>query len=414
MPETFTNLLELNGRLRSGEAKAREVAREAARALKEEAETGGAVVAVLEDEAMSAARDVERELKRGRTRGLLQGAPFGVSELLQVSRRAPVWEHGADVRRVEDASAVERLRRARALPLAVLASPQLGGVAAGLGAEEAACASVVGRGLLPFAVSVDFNGNVLRAALHRGCCALRPTFGTVSGHGAAPLGWTFAAVSVLARAAEDCGHVLASMSGADARCAHSPGRTFRFAPEYARQPGLLRVIAVHGGGPGATLIRNLGAEVVEAPAPGEPCLELLEVLVAAEAAEALEQSLEAEEAGRRLLAAAHELSAVDYIRAMRLRRGVMEWYARAFSWVDLAWIDPNGVNRNGWTGEEEPGTGAYWLAAAILAGAPVVACGAAGGRPPFCLLGRPGTENQMLRFAMAVSGGGQGQGNSRD
>lgn len=407
MAALFTSLLELNGRLRSGAAKAREVAREAARALGGEVRQSGAARAVLEDEAMRAAKDAERELKRGRTRGLLQGAPFGASELIQLAGRAPVWDGSSDPRKAADAAAVERLRRARALPLAVLASAPLGGVAEGFGAEETPCASVVGRGLLPFAVSVDFNGNVLRAALRQGCYALRPTFGTVSGYGAAPLGWTLGAVSVLARTAADCGHVLAAMSGGDARCGHSPGRAFRFAPEYARAPQALRVMAAGGAAQAASGVQKTGAAILQAPEPGEPCMELLEVLVAVEAAEAFEADLEGSESGRRFLAGAQEVNAALYIRAMRLRRKLQEWYAQAFADADLAWIDCDaGTAGAGWTGEEGASPAARWLAAAILAGAPVLACGVGGG-PRFCLAGRPGAENQMLRFAMAVSGRGQ-------
>lgn len=397
MSAAFVSLLELNGRLRSGAVKAREVAREAARGLKAEAGAGGAVRMLLEDEAVRAARDVERELERGRTRGLLQGAPFGVSELLQTAGRAPLWDGSPDVRLAPDAAAMERLRRARALPLAVLASPPLGGVAEGFSAAETPCASVVARGLLPFAISEDFNGNVLRAALRQGCCALRPTFGTVNGAGAAPLGWTLGAVSAFARTAEDCGHVLAGMSGSGAGCAHSPGRTFRFAPQYARGPEGLRVLVVAGA---AERVKKSGAEILAAPVPAEPCAEILEVLSAAEAAEALEEELEALEEGRQLLAAAREVSASDYIRAMRWRRSLQEWYAQAFANADLAWIGPGGSgDLESWRDGEDVPAGVQWLSAAILAGAPVLACG---GREPFCVTGRPNAENQLLRFAMAA------------
>jgi Asp-tRNA(Asn)/Glu-tRNA(Gln) amidotransferase A subunit family amidase len=403
MQAAFTSLLELNGRLRSGEVKAREAVRETSRALKAEAAAGGAVRAVLEDEAMRAAKDVERELGRGRTRGLLQGAPFGVSELLQTSGRAPVWDGSFDARQAPDAAAVERLRRARALPLAVLASPPLGGVAEGFGAAETAGASVVARGLLPFAVSVDFNGNVLRAALEQGCCALRPTFGTVNGAGAAPLGWTLGAVSVMARTAEDCGHVLAAMSGGGTGCPHSPGRSFRFAPQYARAPQELRVMAAGAANSGR--LRKSGAQILAAPTPPEFSLEILEILAAVEPAEALEEELGALEAGRRLLADVQQLSAADYLRAMRWRRSIQEWYAKAFSDADLAWIGlrEGSAGRN-WMEAGETDAAVRWLAAAILAGAPVLACS---GADRFYLTGRPNAENQVLRFATAAAAWGQ-------
>lgn len=408
MAAAFTSLLELNGRLRSGAVKARGVVRETARELAGDAQPGGAVRAVLQDEAIRAARDVERELKRGRTRGVLQGAPFGVSELLQTAGRPAAWAPEEDPRQSGDAAAVERLRRARALPLAVLASPALGGFVSGPGAEEAACASVVARALLPFAVTLDFNGNVLRAALRHGCYALRPTFGTVSGYGAAPLTWTLGAVSVLARTAEDCGHVLAGMSGGDIRCQHSPGRTFRFAPEYARPQGELRILMPPGAPSAPPWIMSSGAKLLDAPVPSEPCLAVMEVLIASEAADAFQEELERSEDGRRYLEEARAAGAVDYLRAMRIRRSVQNWYSSAFTDADLAWLpcDADEIRR-GWE-ESEPASGAVlWLAAALLAGAPVLACGAGAGnsRFPCCLTGRPGSENQLLRFAAAAAGG---------
>lgn len=406
MAQAYASLLELNGLLRSGSVKARGLIREAARALEAEAGPGGAVRRILTEEAMEAASAVERELKRGRTRGILQGAPFGVSELLQMARRVPVWDPQAQEKQVEDAAAVSRLRGARAAPLVLLASPVLGGVADGLGATEDACAGVVSRGLLPFAISLDFNGNVLRGALRRGCWALRPTFGTVSGFGTAPLSWTMGAVSVVARTPDDCGHVLAAMSGADSRCAHSPGRTFRFAPEYARPLRELRVAdAGAEAGLRARIERSVAGVTAAQKPPGLP-LEILEVVIAAEAGEALETELAQTGQSQQYLGQARGLTAFEYLRAMRLRSALQDWYNAALAEVDAVVFS---VGR--WAaGEPEAGGDGVqneWLVSALLAGAPILACGGGGGRglPAFCLTGRAGAENTLLRLAAALAQG---------
>ncbi len=406
MARAFTSLLDLNGLLRSGSVKARGLVQEAARALEAEAGPGGAVRLIFLEEAVDAARAVERELKRGRTRGILQGAPFGVSELLQTARRAPVWDPETQAQDVEDAAAVSRLRSARAAPLALLASPAFGGVADGLGASEDACAAVVSRGLLPFAISLDFNGNVLRGALRRGCWALRPTFGTVSGFGTAPLSWTLGAVSVIARTPDDCGHVLAAMSGADSRCAHSPGRTFRFAPEYARPArGLRAADAGAEAGLRARLERSVAGVTAAQKPPGMP-LEILEVVIAAEAGEALEAELAQTGQSRQYLEQARGLTAFEYLRAMRLRRALQDWYNAVLAEVDAVVFS---VGR--WVAGEPEESGESvakeWFAAALLAGAPVLACGGVSehGLPGFCLTGRAGAENTLLRLAAALAQG---------
>jgi len=411
LPE-LASLAGLNGALRSGRLKARALVRATAEPLKEEARPGGAVREVLEDEAMRAAHDVERELGRGRTRGLLQGAPFGVSELLAVAGRRPAWDAGAaDARGAGDSAPVARLRGVKALPLAVTASPPLGGVTDGFLASETAAASVVARGLLPFALAVDFNGNVIRAALAQGCCALRPTFGAVSGYGVAPLGWTLATAAVLARSAEDCGVVVDRISGSDSRSPHSPGRAFHFAPQYARAPAQLRAALVQNDEALKASLARLGVGMAEFSGPGLPAVAVLDVILASEAGEAFASELESAPGGREYLAEAAGLRAFDYLRAMRLRRQIQAWLAEAAGRADIL-VAPWGPARDAqdWLAAEAASAcpACTVLAAAILAGAPLFASPAAGGSAWFAVA-RPQAENTLLRFASAMeaaSGGG--------
>lgn len=400
MAQAQASLLDLNGLLRSGSVKARDVIREAVQALKAEGARDGSVRQILEREAMSAARGVERELSRGRTRGILQGAPFGVSELLQVSGRPPFWNADVHPRQAEDAAAVSRLRGARAIPLALLSSPPPG-------AEEFwrsgadPCAAVVGRRLLPFAIGLDFNGNVLRSALRHGCWALRPTFGTVSGFGTAPASWTLAAVTAVAGTPEDCGHVLSAMSGGDSRCFHSPGRTFRFVPQYARLSH--KLLAAEGAAVPEllTALGKMGAAVESAPRPKGFSRDILEIILAAEACEAMEDEMASAAEGREILEQARELTAFDYLRAMRLRREVQEWFNEALAGSDAVIFPAASL------AEPEPETEAdagpqEWLATALIAGAPVVAFGGGRGLPAFCLTGRAGAENPLLKLAAVI------------
>lgn len=400
LPE-FASLVELNGALRAGRLKARDVVRQASRLLEEEVR-GGTVRELLESEALRTARDVERELSRGRTRGLLQGAPFAVSETIAVGGRPAPWNPEiSDPRRAEDAAVVERLRRARALPLAVAVSPPLGAVTEGPAAAETACASLVARGLVPFAVAADFNGNVLRAALEQGCCALRPTFSLTSAYGVAPLGWTLVTAAVLAMDAADCGTVLDSMSGGDLRSPSSPGRAFHFAPQYALPPEQLRVALAPGGGPLRPWLARARVALVDLPAPALPAWAVLETILAAEAGEALGDLLEALPAGRDFLAEVRSLTAIDYLHAMRLRRQIQEWLSAVFEKAEILVLPGDPHHANSAQAMEESSADCRTcdtLAAALLAGAPVFAS-ARSGRPRFCMVVRPWSENTMLRLA---------------
>lgn len=400
MAQVMGSLLDLNGRLRSGSMKARDLIRQAVRLLEPDRAPAGPVLRILEREALEAARGVERELSRSRTRGILQGAPFGVSELLQIAGHAPFWEADAPPRQVEDAAAVSRLRGARAIPLALLACPALGGAAFGRLAGGDPCAAPVARRQLPFAIGLDFRGNVLRSALRHRCWALRPTFGAVSGFGTAPVSWTVGAVTVVANAPEDCGQVLSAMSGGDSRCPHSPGRAFRYAPQYVRPPQELRVL--DGGMPAAvrSVFEKSSVALQAAPQPRGFPEEILDVAIAAEAGEALEDELAASAEGKQYLHQALGLTAFDYLRAMRLRRALQDWYnetlagagALVFSAEPLVVTD----------GEAVPEPRA-WFAAALAAGAPLLVFGGGERRlPAFCLTGRAGAENTLMRLASFI------------
>ncbi|MCX7605003.1 MAG: amidase, partial [Bryobacteraceae bacterium] len=287
---------------------------------------------------------------------------------------------------------------------ALAASPLLGGLAAGQSAAESACASLVARRLAPFALAVDFNGNVLRGELEHGRPPLRPTFGSASAFGIAPLGWTLATAAVLAGNAEDCGTVLAGICGADSRSPHSPGRGFHYAPQYARPPEQLRVAVAPGGEPLVAALNALRAVLAPFPAPDLPAAAVLETVLAAEAGETFADLLAGSPEGRAFLDEARSLGAFDYLRAMRLRRMAQEWFSSAFERVDvlvLPWEDHRHDPLDSDLQGEEACLLCGSLAVALLAGAPVFASGRPGA-PPFCAISRPRSENTLLRLAAAL------------
>lgn len=400
----------------------------------------------LQDDALRQAKDADRELKRGRTRGPLHGVPGCVSDLLSVAGRPTAWGSGLFAGQVfpDDAAVVARLRKAGAVITGKLSVSELGGAgmppgwagdAAGgglnpydlkrwAGGASGACAAAVASGLTAFSVGLDTCGSFLRPAGFCGVTALRPTFGTVSRFGAIPAAWTVDGVAIAARSAEDCGQILAAIASPDLRDPGSPGRKFYYAPQYSRpveQLTLGYTPADFAAAPAPALrpalaaalegLRASGPKVVELPAPELPCAEALEVILAAEAASAFGDLLEDSRAGRLTdarqaagLRAGAELKAAEYLRAMRVRRLAQEWLGRQMQTADVL-ISPLSMDFPPAVGSSTRSTPRGLpplFAACLLAGVPMMAvpAGEAEGLPVGILVAsRPRMDNVLLKVA---------------
>lgn len=439
----------LNRRLAAREFSAVDMARAFCGRLEKLGPRYRAVALPLQDDALQQAKSADREFKRGRNRGPLHGVPCGVSDLLSVARRPTAWGSPLFAGQVfqEHAWVVERGAKAGALIAGKLACCELGG--AGLppewpgdapggalnphdlkraaGGPSGAAAAAVAAGLVTFSLGLDACGSLLRPA---GCCgvpALRPTFGTVSRFGAMPAAWTVDSIAIAARSVEDCGHVLAAISGTDLRDRGSPGRRFYYAPQYSRPVEQLRagyIAAEFSDALSPALrpalrdareaLRAAGPQLAELPAPGLPCAEAVELILAAEAASAFSDLLEdgrverlgdaRQSAGLR---AGAGLLAADYLRAMRVRRLAQEWLGRQMETVDLL-VSPVSFEIPPVSGSSTPGTPDAMpalLAAGILAGLPmlVVPCGMVEGLPVGVLLAaRPRMDNVLLKAGSAL------------
>ncbi|HTR97211.1 MAG TPA: amidase [Candidatus Acidoferrales bacterium] len=196
-----------------------------------------AVVTLMRDAALDEARAAERELKAGRSRGVLHGIPYGVKDLLATKRAPTTW--GAEPYRGQqfdfDATVVERLHEAGAVLVAKLSMVELAG---GMGYNQADAAfngpglspwntkfwsggsssgpgASVSAGLVSFAIGSETSGSILTPSSYCGVTGLRPTYGRVSRHGAMALSWTLDKLGPMARSAEDAAIVLAAIAGQD-------------------------------------------------------------------------------------------------------------------------------------------------------------------------------------------------------
>jgi aspartyl-tRNA(Asn)/glutamyl-tRNA(Gln) amidotransferase subunit A len=373
----YSTVTELHQRLVAGEFSAVELARAFGERLEKVGPRYNALALSLREEAVRAAKDVDRELKRGRTRTPLQGVPGGVIDLLSVAGRPTTWGAEPFAGQVfpEDAAAVTRLRKAGAGVLGKLSTVALAGgvepetaVASlqgpGLnpwdrqrwtGGASSGPAAAVAAGVVPFALGFESNGTLVRPCALCGVTGLRPTYGLVSRRGAMGLSWSMDKVGVVARTAEDCGHVLAAISGGDDDDAGSSGKSFHFSMEFSRPLEQVRFgfssrdfgerLAAELRAPlqaALGVLKGCGGKWSEVALPDLPYEAVASTIVGAEAASAFEDDLAAgrlqgmgdarQVAGLR---AGLAIPAAEYLRAMRVRRLVMEAMGKLWSDVDV-------------------------------------------------------------------------------
>lgn len=455
----FATAVELSKRLRAREFSATELTRAFCDRLEQRGPRFNALALPLRHEAMRAADQVDKELKRGRTRGVLQGVPCGVKDLLSIAGRPTEWGARPFAGQVfdEDAEAVRRLARAGAVITGKLAMVQLAGgggyryaaasaTGPGLnpwsrdrwsGGSSSGSGSAVAAGLVTYALGSETNGSIVTPSAFCGVTGLRPTYGLVSRRGAMALSWTLDKIGPMARSAEDCGHILDAIAGGDSGDPGSARKSFHFAPQYARAPQDLTVgfsPADFSDYPDEPLrpalrealevFRKTGVKVKEIELPDLPYSAAISTIIATEGATIFADLIEdgridslndtRQVAGLR---AGLEVAARDYLQAMRIRRQVQQAMSRLFEEVDVV-LSPARYSLappvsqpldqpSGATGSTKGrGTRAI-VSAGNLAGLPalVLPCGfgqASSAKLPVAVLltGRAFSENTLLRIGI--------------
>jgi aspartyl-tRNA(Asn)/glutamyl-tRNA(Gln) amidotransferase subunit A len=322
----------------------------------------GALVTLTRELALDQARRADEELARRQDRGPLHGIPYGAKDLLATRGIPTTW--GAEPYREQvfdyDATVIERLREAGAVILGKLAMVELaggmgyknpdasftgpgrspwntdywsGGSSSGSGAATAA-------GLVAFAIGSETSGSILTPCSYSGVSGLRPTYGLVSRHGAMALCWTLDKLGPIARTADDCGLVLAAISGPDPKDPTTTG-TFRYpvrgaadgGPKRRFRIGVLRnateraLPEVKANFEKSLIVLRAFADLEEdVPFPDFPYGPAVGVIVDAEGAAAFRELIESGKT-KLLRAQADKLGgysaymtlAVDYLEAMRGR-----------------------------------------------------------------------------------------------
>jgi len=202
------------------------------------------------DLARQQARAAEGDIKAGKYRGPLHGIPYAAKDLLAVKGYPTQWgaRPYANQKFDQDATVIRRLQQAGAVLLGKAAMIELAG---GMGYRFASasisgaaknpwnegcwtCGSssgsgaIVSAGLAAFAIGTETWGSIVCPSSFTGISGLRPTYGRVSRHGAMALAYSMDKIGPMARAADDCGLILAAIAG------HDDGDRASLPPEQAR------------------------------------------------------------------------------------------------------------------------------------------------------------------------------------
>lgn len=199
--------------------------------------TLNAVVARLDDEALAEARRADAELAHGALRGPLHGVPVTFKESLAMSGKVTSCGSTLLQRNVtaEDATAVARLKRAGAVPIARTNVPDMGmdvqthNLVWGItrnpwdpertpGGSSGGEAAAIASGMSPLGLGSDVGGSIRIPAAFCGILGLKPTQNRVSIAGHVPLVFhDFLQIGPLARAVEDLEVALRAIAGPDGK-----------------------------------------------------------------------------------------------------------------------------------------------------------------------------------------------------
>jgi aspartyl-tRNA(Asn)/glutamyl-tRNA(Gln) amidotransferase subunit A len=327
------------------------------------------------DLAMQQAHAAEAEIKAGKYRGPLHGIPYAAKDLLAVKGYPTSWgaRPYADQKFDQDATVIKRLEQAGAILLGKAAMIELAG---GMGYRFASasisgaaknpwdegcwtCGSssgsgaIVSAGLAAFAIGTETWGSIVCPSSFTGISGLRPTYGRVSRHGAMALAYSMDKIGPMARAADDCGLILAAIAGHDdddRASLPSEQAAFRYPQSTGNKP--LRIgwidqkMLVPGGDAvmkdAVAVVKKNAANVSDAKLPDGPWEAAAGIVVSVEGAAAFDSLIESgkvaelvDPSGKIGGYVNQMIPSGDFLRTQRIRGVLQSKMAELFSNFDL-------------------------------------------------------------------------------
>ena len=372
---------------RSGEITPEDVAQRVLQAIERSASQDGdrpalaIFIAWQQDDLLAQAQASARRWQDGTPLGPLDGVPVAVKdEIDQTHYRTNVGTSFlGQAPAAEDACVVERLRAAGALLIGKVNMHEIGiGVTGSnphygtprnpyhtghyTGGSSSGPAAAVAAGFCPLAVGADGGGSIRIPAAMCGVVGLKPTYGRVSEHGAAPLDWSVAHIGPLAATARDAALGYLLMAGPDRRDPNSlrqpPLRMddFENLDLSALRLGVYRPWFDHAT-PEVVAhcermlagLQRLGAQVREVTIPELEAARVAHVVTISSEMAASMQPYDAEHRRdfsletRLDLALARAMTSRDYVQAQRVRTRSMAHFQKALAQVDMILTPTTGV-----------------------------------------------------------------------
>lgn len=333
------------------------------------------VVSLCEELALKQARQADEEIAAGKYRGPLHGIPWGAKDLMSYPGYKTTWGAGPykDQSLDTKATVAKRLEETGAVLVAKLTLGALamddkwfGGmtrnpwhVKEGSSGSSAGSAAAVAAGLVAFAIGTETLGSIVSPCTRCGVSGLRPTFGRISRHGCMALTWTMDKLGPIARSVEDCALVFGAIHGADGLDPTAVDRPFDWPAK--RGPEGLKVgyfETKKGPDERADLkaLKEIGVELVPVALPDKLPVQALHVILDAEAAAAFDDLTRkgvTEGIGTwpTTFRKGQFVTAVEYLRANRVRTLLMRQMAELMATVDLyvapTWSDLLTTNLTG-------------------------------------------------------------------
>ena len=410
----------------------------------------------LRQTAMRKAKQVDFDFKLDRIRSPLQGIPYGAKDLLAVKGKVTAWGAKPFAAQVfdYDALVIEKLDKAGAILIGKLSMVELAGgggyrfpsaslTGPGLnpwdrtrwsGGSSSGPGSATAAGLVTFSIGSETSGSIMTPSAMCGITGLRPTYGLVSRRGAMALSWTLDKIGPMCRSAEDCALVLSVIAGGDYEDPGSAGKSFHYAPEFARKPDEITIgyapadfdssadpAARAGFQEALKVVKSLGMRMAEVEIPDFPYGAMTTTIIIAEAASIFEDLVRsgkvdelADHRQAQGLKTGLDISATEYLRAMRVRALVQDAFRDLFLNVDFLLAPTLQTTAPDVTAALDSGPALATapksrglnglIPAGNLAGLPALSlpCGFAEGLPiGISLVARPFYENQLIAIGKA-------------
>ena len=409
-------------------------------------------ITVMEEQAMSQARQLDKELKEGKYRGPLHGIPIGIKDLLFTTDAPTTMGHSFRSKFIApyDASVVTKLKGSGAVILGKLNLTE--GAMCGYstpykiptnpwgedlwtGVSSSGSGVATAAGLCFASLGSDTGGSIRFPSSANGIVGLKTTYGLVSKYGVMPLAYTFDSIGPMARSVEDAAIMLEAIAGYDANDATSiksnpisilptlkagvKGMRIGVDWEYIKKDSDSKLfLAIEGA---AKQFEQLGAMIVGFKMPEAADVWL--PITSREAADANKETFPSrkEEYGNffaDFISLGISISDEQYQKALQLKEEFQKTFREALSTVDVL-ISPaggmaKGMTEQGWRGHIGESNVAkfgseldlHYCDAANLAGIPslTLPCGKAeNGFPPpgFQLMGSAFSEAKLCQIGYA-------------